>query len=155
MSDLTSVFPFPNMRAAYPAISILGLLVRSRNGRRREQLEQRSRFRVHTPDADNSARGVKIAPRGVRRAKVCELRVGYADRIRKDGGVPPKGKELREKFPFRAVLGHGIKPTEPHADAVAALRTKDHETAQRWAEKQAAARLQSLVTKTITEESTK
>lgn len=156
MSDSTSVYTYPNMREAYLAIVVIGNLARCTNGRRRQRLEMEARALLHTPDPTNNARRVKIAPRAERRAKLGELRAGYAARIVKDGGAPPKKAELRAKFPFRAVLNHAPTPKVTQADAIAHLYTIDHDKAQEWAEKQAAARLPKfeIVNKTETVEET-
>jgi hypothetical protein len=140
MSKRLSVFPFPEMRKVLPAAWMLGLLVRCRSGRRREKLELMARTRIHTPEEGNSARVTEMPPRSERRARVKALRKSTKKATRLAGNGNPNRHELREAIPFRPVYGHGIKPKEPHADTIAFLVTKNHDTAAKYAEACAAER---------------
>lgn len=133
---MSEVVSYPNMRKVVPAFWVLNLLVRCRNGRRRQRLERMARTVVHTPEPGNSARVVAMPPRSERRARVKVLR---ADAKRRQPEL--NRRKIREAMPFRPVYGHALPTKEPHVDAIATLKTKDHDIAAKWAEKQAVAKL--------------
>lgn len=122
-----------DMELAARAFAIVGWLV-NLNGRRLEQAYLSYRARLVRPEQGNSARTTKMLGRAERRLRLGELRASAKKRQ-----PTLNRKQLRDAFPFRPVYGHGL-PAPDHKEAIASMKTMNHETAQKYRESQEASK---------------
>lgn len=133
--EITPVFT--EMPKVLPVFELLTRMVKI-NGRRKFRAEREVLMRLRTPESESGARTAKMAPRHARRLRVKQLRVAAKKR------QPEMNRKLlRDAFPFRPVLGYvgplpATKDAASHEDVIAYMKTRNHDFAAEYAERQAA-----------------